>query len=122
MKNVMMDAMGGGVRNGILNLKLATQEELYASYMPFVHNGGLFIPTRHSYLLGDEVFVLLQLIDEPEKIPITGKVIWISPKGLGGSRKQGIGIQLSDANIDLLGKIEAYLAGLLNSEDHTHTM
>ncbi len=118
----MMDGMGGGVRNGILNLKLGTQEELYASYMPFVVNGGLFVPTRHNYLLGDEVFILLQLLDEPEKIPITGKVVWLTPKGLGGNRRQGIGIQLSEANIDLLGKIEAYLAGLLTSADPTHTM
>lgn len=118
----MMDNMGGGVRNGILNLKLSTQEELYSSYMPFVTNGGLFIPTRHSYLLGDEVFVLLQLIDEPEKIPITGKVVWITPKGAGGSRKQGIGIQLGETNIDLLGKIETYLAGMLSGTDQTNTM
>ena len=117
-----MDALGGGVRNGILNLKLATQEDLYASYMPFISNGGLFVPNKQEYLLGDEVFVLLQLMDEPEKIPITGKVVWMSPKGLGGQRKQGIGIQLDEGNVELLSKIEAYLAGLLEGAEHTHTM
>ena len=118
----MMDALGGGVRNGILNLKLATQKALHASYMPFISNGGLFVPSKQEYLLGDEVFVLLQLPDEPEKIPITGKVVWMSPKGLGGQRKQGIGIQLGESNSELMGKIEAYLAGLLQGSEQTHTM
>lgn len=57
----------GSVRSGILSLALKDVESLYASYMPFVKNGGLFVPTRKDYLLGDEVFVLLELMDEPEK-------------------------------------------------------
>lgn len=117
-----MDALSGGVRNGILNLKLATQEDLYASYMPFIANGGLFVPSKQEYLIGDEVFVLLQLLDEPDKIPFTGKVVWMSPKGLGGCRKQGIGIQLDESNIELLKKIEASLGGLLQGDGQTHTM
>jgi type IV pilus assembly protein PilZ len=47
--------------------------------MPFVRNGGLFIPTAKSYKLGDEVFMLLNLMDEPEKIPVAGKVVCITP-------------------------------------------
>ena len=54
---------------------------LYAAYMPFIKNGGLFIPTNKSYKLGDEVFMLLNLMDEQEKIPVAGKVVWITPKG-----------------------------------------
>jgi type IV pilus assembly protein PilZ len=117
-----MDGLGSGVRNGILNLTITTVSELYASYMPFVINGGIFIPTRHSYMLGDEVFLLLNLLDEPDKIPVTGKVVWLSPKGLTGNRKPGIGIQLSEANHELIGKIEAYLAGLLEGTRPTYTM
>ena len=40
---------------------------LYAAYMPFIKNGGLFIPTNKSYKLGDEVFMLLNLMDERKK-------------------------------------------------------
>jgi len=32
--------------------------------MPFVKNGGLFIPTNSNYRLGDEVFMLLNLMGE----------------------------------------------------------
>lgn len=70
-----------GPRNGILSLTIKDKSVLYAAYMPFIRNGGLFIPTNKSYKLGDEVFMLLNLMDEPEKIPVAGKVVWITPKG-----------------------------------------
>ena len=53
---------------GILSLTIRDKSALYASYMPFVKNGGLFIPTTKTYRLGDEVFMLLTLMDEKEKL------------------------------------------------------
>ena len=44
-----------GARNGILSLAIKDKAVLYAAYMPFVHNGGLFIPTKKDYHLGDDV-------------------------------------------------------------------
>lgn len=58
-----------GPRNGILSLTIKDKSVLYAAYMPFIRNGGLFIPTNKSYKLGDEVFMLLNLMDEPGKNP-----------------------------------------------------
>ena len=72
-----------GPRNGILSLTIKDKSVLYAAYMPFIRNGGLFIPTNKSYKLGDEVFMLLNLMDEPEKIPVAGKVVWITQRGPG---------------------------------------
>ena len=46
--------------------------------MPFVKNGGLFIPTNSNYRLGDEVFMLLNLMGEEEKLPVAGRVIWMT--------------------------------------------
>ena len=51
-----MQPIGGGARNGILSLTIKDKAVLYAAYMPFVKNGGMFIPTSKSYKLGDEVF------------------------------------------------------------------
>ena len=68
-----------GAKNGILSLAIKDKAVLYAAYMPFVRNGGLFIPTKKEYQLGDEVFMLLNLMDEAEKIPVAGKVIWVTP-------------------------------------------
>jgi type IV pilus assembly protein PilZ len=117
-----MQAMGGGVRNGILSLTIKDKAVLYAAYMPFVKNGGMFIPTSKSYKLGDEVFMLLSLMEEPEKIPVAGKVIWVTPRGAQGNRAAGIGVQFTDQENTAISKIENYLAGSLSSDKPTHTM
>jgi type IV pilus assembly protein PilZ len=117
-----MQPIGGGARNGILSLTIKDKAVLYAAYMPFVKNGGMFIPTNKSYKLGDEVFMLLSLMDEPEKIPVAGKVVWVTPKGAQGNRAAGIGVQFSDQDNTAINKIETYLAGMLNSDKPTHTM
>ena len=70
-----------GGKHGILSLSIKEVGVLYSAYMPFVENGGLFIPTNSSYKLGDEVFMLLNVMGEEEKIPVAGRVIWITPKG-----------------------------------------
>lgn len=67
-------------KQGILSLTIKDRTVLYAAYMPFVRHGGLFVPTNKKYELGEEVFILLALMDEPEKIPINGKVVWVTPK------------------------------------------
>lgn len=112
----------GGPRNGILSLTIRDKAVLYAAYMPFVQNGGLFIPTNKTYNLGDEVFMLLNLMDEPEKIPVAGKVVWITPKGAQGNRAAGIGVQFSGEDDSAAKKIETYLAGSIESDRPTHTM
>ncbi len=117
-----MQAIGGGARNGILSLTIKDKAVLYAAYMPFVKNGGMFIPTGKSYKLGDEVFMLLSLMEEPEKIPVAGKVIWVTPRGAQGNRAAGIGVQFTDQDNTAITKIENYLAGSLSSDKPTHTM
>lgn len=117
-----MKGLGGGARNGILSLTIKDKAVLYAAYMPFVKNGGLFIPTNKSYKLGDEVFMLLNLMEEPEKIPVAGKVVWVTPKGAQGNRSAGVGVQFSDQDDVAANKIETYLAGSLESDRPTHTM
>ena len=117
-----MSAGKRGVRNGILSLAIKDKAVLYAAYMPFVRNGGLFIPTKKEYELGDEVFMLLNLMDEAEKIPVAGKVVWITPKGAQGNRAAGIGVQFNDQDDTARSRIETYLAGTLGSDRPTHTM
>ncbi|WP_188151215.1 PilZ domain-containing protein [Teredinibacter waterburyi] len=117
-----MKGLGGAARNGILSLTIRDKAVLYAAYMPFVRHGGLFIPTNKTYSLGDEVFMLLSLMDEPEKIPVAGKVVWITPKGAQGNRAAGIGVQFSSEDDIASKKIETYLAGSIESDRPTHTM
>ncbi|MDH4381313.1 MAG: PilZ domain-containing protein [Gammaproteobacteria bacterium] len=118
-----MAANGQNPRQGILSLAIKDKSSLYAAYMPFVKNGGLFIPTTRPYKLGDEVFMLLTLTDSKEKLPVAGKVVWLTPGGAQGGRSAGIGVQFSELdNGATRSKIETQLAGALKSERHTHTM
>jgi type IV pilus assembly protein PilZ len=108
---------------GLLTLTIKDKAALYLAYMPFVQNGGLFVPTNSGYSLGDEVFMLLNLMGEDDKIPVAGHVIWLTPKGAQGKRMAGIGVQFSDQdNGETQKKIDNYLAGALGGDKATHTM
>ena len=114
--------MSEGSRQGILSLTIKDKAVLYSAYMPFLENGGLFVPTNKKYSIGDEVFMLLTLMDDPEKIPIAGRVVWVTPAGAQGNRQAGVGIQFSKQDASANAKIENHLGGALNSERQTHTM
>ncbi len=78
-------------RPGVLSLNIREKAALYAAYMPYLKGGGIFIPTNRQYQLGEEVFMLLSLMDDPQRIAVQGKVVWITPEGVQGNRTQGIG-------------------------------
>ncbi|KGM57524.1 pilus assembly protein PilZ [Lysobacter arseniciresistens ZS79] len=114
----------GGARQGILSLAVKDKASLYNAYMPYIKHGGIFVPTPKRYFLGDEVFLLLTLPESGERLPVAGKVVWVTPAGAQGNRPAGIGVQFGDTaeGEAVKGKIEALLAGLLNAERPTHTM
>lgn len=119
----MVQRPQSGARQGILSVSIKDKQTLYAAYMVYVKNGGLFIPTTKAYELGDEVFILLSLMEETEKIPVVGRVVWITPRGAQDNRTAGIGLQFTDKDGGpARAKIETHLAGTLDSERPTHTM
>lgn len=107
--------------SGMLSLTINDKSVLYAAYMPFIKKGGLFISTKKQYRLGEEVFLLLKLMEEPEKIPVSGKIVWVTPTGAQGNKAAGIGVQFTGESM-VKDKIETYLAGALSSDRLTHTM
>ena len=111
-------------RPGVLSLSIKEKPALYAAYMPYLKGGGIFIPTTKTYRLGDEVFMLLTLMDDPNKLPVAGKVVWITPAEAQGNKSQGIGVQFSDneSGIAARNKVEGLLGGNLKSTRPTHTM
>jgi type IV pilus assembly protein PilZ len=118
-----MAGPGGFKQGGILSLTIKDKSSLYTAYMPYIKNGGLFIPTNKKYTIGDEVFMLLTLMEETEKLPVAGKIVWVTPMGSQGNRIAGIGVQFSEQDHGAIrNKIEAYLAGALKSDRPTHTM
>lgn len=108
---------------GVLSLAIKEKVALYAAYMPYVKGGGLFIPTNKLFKIGEEVFMLLSLIDDPMKLKVVGHVVWVTPAAQAG-RPQGVGVQFSekDGGLEARNKIENLLGSALKSSRATHTM
>lgn len=111
-------------QQGILSLSIKDRNALYSAYMPFVEGGGLFVQSTKRFNLNDEVFLLLNLMDLEERLPIPGRVVWITPAGSQGNRRPGIGVQFSDTPDGAHARtiIESHLAQMVKSDKKTHTM
>ena len=68
--------------------------------------------------------MLLNLMGEAEKIPVAGKVIWMTPKGRAGEPHGGNWRPVQRPRMcgATQKKIENYLAGALGGDKPTHTM
>lgn len=111
-------------RVGMLSLSIKERTALYAAYMPFLKNGGIFVPTTRPHQMGEPVYMLLSLMEGPVKIPLSGTVIWVTPAGAQGSRQQGIGVHFdnNETSREVRQQIEGILGNALKSTRQTHTM
>lgn len=111
-------------RPSVIQLAIKEKAALYAAYIPLFSDGGVFIPTTREYKLGDDVYVLLSLPDDPQRYPVAGKVAWVTPPRAAANRTQGVGVRFpSDDKSKLLKvKIEELLGGHLASERPTQTI
>jgi len=96
----------------ILNYTISSELELNLSYMPFITEGGLFIPTEQSFALGDSVTVNLQLPAKNELLTIEGKVIWITPANALHNALPGVGIEFTGQDAQT---IRAQIEGTLQN-------
>ncbi len=111
-------------RPSVMQLAIKEKAALYAAYIPMFAEGGVFVPTQREYRLGDDVYVLLTLPDEPQRYPVAGRVAWITPARASGNRTQGIGIQFPkhEKSAELKAKIENILGSALASDKATQTV
>ena len=72
--------------------------------------------------LGQEVLLRLTLMDEAEKLPIAGKVVWLTPSGAQRNRQASIRVAFSEQDAAVRAKIENYPGGALACERPTHTL
>ena len=77
-----------------------------------------------AWTLSPPLFLLLTLPESTERLPVAGKVAWVTPVGAQGNRPAGIGVQFADSaeGEAVKSKIETLLAGTLSAERATHTM
>lgn len=111
-------------RPSVLSLAIKEKAALYAAYMPFLKHGGVFVPTPKPYKIGDEIYLILSLMDDPNKYPIAGKVAWITPAAANNNKAQGIGVHFPDDETGHRAKlrIEEILGAALRSSRATHTL
>jgi type IV pilus assembly protein PilZ len=111
-------------RPSVLSLAIKEKAALYAAYMPFLRNGGMFVPTTKSYRIGDEIYLILALMDDPNKYPIAGTVAWITPTGANNNKAQGIGVHFpaDESGQRARHRIEEILGAALRSSRATHTL
>ena len=124
MQNQTAVSDSGLVRPAVMSLAIRERAGLYAAYMPFLINGGIFVPTNKICRLGEEIFLLLSLMQDENRYPIAGRVAWITPAGASNNHSQGIGVQLpsDESGRKLRQRIEELLGTALGSTRPTHTM
>ncbi len=111
-------------RPSVLSLPIKEKAALYAAYMPFLTNGGIFVPTVKPYRIGDEIYLILTLMDDATKYPIAGKIAWITPAGANNNKTQGIGVHFSgdESGTRVRQRIEELLGAAIGSARATHTL
>jgi type IV pilus assembly protein PilZ len=111
-------------RPSVLSLAIKEKAALYAAYMPFLKHGGMFVPTNKAYKIGDEVYLILSLMEDQAKYPIAGKVAWITPGGANNNKAQGIGVHFpaDETGQRARARIEEILGAALRSSRATHTL
>jgi type IV pilus assembly protein PilZ len=111
-------------RPSVIQLVFREKGALYAAYIPLFVEGGLFVPTTREYRLGEDIYLLLSLPDDPQRYPVAGKVAWITPANASGGRTQGVGVKFpgDDKTRQLKIKIEEILGTSLASAKPTQTI
>jgi type IV pilus assembly protein PilZ len=111
-------------RPSVIQLAIKEKSALYAAYIPLFAEGGIFVPTSREYRLGDEVYVLLTLPEDPQRYPVAGRVAWVTPLHAAGHRTPGVGVRFppGEKSRQLKARIEAALGGLMASDRPTQTI
>jgi len=114
----------GAPRPSVIQLVFKEKGALYAAYIPLFAEGGLFVPTSREYRLGDDIYLLLTLPDDPQRYPVPGRVAWITPPNASGGRTQGVGVRfpVDEKTRILRVRIEELLGTSIQSSKPTQTI
>lgn len=110
-------------RPNVLSLSIKDQAGLYAAYMPYLTRGGIFVPSNRPFRLGEQVFLVLSLLDRPQKYQVQGTVAWITPAGTP-MKTPGVGVHLPDDDNgrNLRRAVEEILGKAIESGRPTQTL
>ncbi|MDH0867697.1 PilZ domain-containing protein [Mitsuaria sp. GD03876] len=117
-------APSGSARPSVIQLVFKEKGALYAAYIPIFSEGGVFVPTTREYKLGEDIYLLMTLPEDPNRYPVAGKVAWLTPANASGGRTQGVGVRFpGDEKTRLIKlKIEELLGTAISSAKPTQTI
>lgn len=98
-----------GGKSSVISVQFKDPLGLHDHFMSHIKGGGLFIETSRAHAMGDELFLLLSLPDNGPRVPVAGKVIWITPEGGRDGRRVGVGVQFTGDQSSLLIRIQNIL-------------
>lgn len=81
-----------------LSVRVSDVQVLQRCYLPFLRNGGLFIPCEHAYQLRQRVFLILKLpapvglTDSGTTHALTTTVAWLTPTEAQDGKGMGVGL------------------------------
>lgn len=113
-----------GARPSVIQLVFKEKGALYAAYIPVFTDGGIFVPTTREYKLGEDIYLLMSLPEDPQRYPVAGKVAWLTPANASGGRTQGVGVRFpGDEKTRVIKlKIEEVLGTAISSSKPTQTL
>ena len=82
----------------MMSVSLKDKPIAYYSYMPFLEHGGIFVPTNDELKMGEEVLLVLELFDNPEKF-------FLRTRGRDLARVQAAHDALADARRQVLAAV-----------------
>jgi type IV pilus assembly protein PilZ len=111
-------------RPAVLSISIKEKAGLCAAFMPFLVNGGIFVPTKKTFQMSEQVYLIVSLMDDPGKYPLVGTVAWITPEKSNSGKAPGVGVHFpgdeSGRRIKL--RIEEILGSAVGSSRSTHTL
>lgn len=108
----------------MINLTIPDKPELYRSYLSFLQNGGLFVPSGDTFVMGEEVLLVANLPGFHEPKYLRTQVAWINHTSTTSGQPQGVGLAFGDdpVAVEVKNAVEDLLPGLKLSNRPTYTL
>lgn len=100
--------------------------------MPFLNNGGLFLPIAvvdqkggqpsNSFKFQGSVCLLLKLLDDSQRHFCITTIVWITPDKIHGNRSTGIGLHFDKSDSQIRALIESRLGSYKSEPAQLQTL
>lgn len=107
------------VLGNVYRVQYLDRNAVYSSYMSFLKDKGLFIPSMEDPEIGKSILLFVMLPELSENFMVSGKVSWINY-----TRKKGFGVHFNknEQSNALCNAIEGMIIEKVSAAGPTYTM